>query len=84
MDPSMPLSHEESDIKKSFISANDEIKASQFTLPNYQSSKYTSKLIKTKEIKQAHEHETTKFRVLALDLYPPNFSAIGRQDKLLL
>ncbi|RIB10521.1 kinase-like domain-containing protein [Gigaspora rosea] len=51
--PSMPISHEESDIKRDFISANDEI--SQITLPNYQSSKYTSKLIKTKEFKQVYE-----------------------------
>ncbi|CAG8460660.1 8936_t:CDS:2 [Gigaspora rosea] len=41
----MPISHEESDIKRDFISANDEI--SQITLPNYQSSKYTKVILET-------------------------------------
>ncbi|KAF0391247.1 hypothetical protein F8M41_010753 [Gigaspora margarita] len=58
MNPSML--HEESYIAKSFISANDEIKALQIALTNYQSSMYTSRLINTKEIKLAYE--STKFR----------------------
>lgn len=58
--PSVPISHEESDIQSSFISANEEINTTQITLSNYQSSKYTSKLIKSKEIKQAYE--SAKFR----------------------
>ncbi|CAG8792954.1 21345_t:CDS:2, partial [Cetraspora pellucida] len=50
----------QSDIKRSFICANDEIKVTQTTLPNYQNSMYTSRLINTKEIKLAYE--STKFR----------------------
>ncbi|RIB12413.1 kinase-like domain-containing protein [Gigaspora rosea] len=51
---------EESDIKRSFISANEEIKATQITLPNFQNSQYTSRLMNTKEIKLAYE--SAKFR----------------------
>ncbi|CAG8784322.1 6808_t:CDS:1, partial [Racocetra persica] len=50
----------ESDIIRSFISADDEIKTKEITLPNYQSSMYTSRLINTKEIKLAYE--SAKFR----------------------
>ncbi|CAG8806015.1 24227_t:CDS:1, partial [Racocetra persica] len=50
----------QSDIKRSFISADDEIKTTQISLSNYQKSIYTSKLINTKEIKLAYE--TAKFR----------------------
>ncbi|CAG8582883.1 10950_t:CDS:1, partial [Ambispora leptoticha] len=57
MNPSMP--HEESNILN-FISANDEIKTTEITLSNYQSSMYTSRLINTKEIKLAYE--SAKFR----------------------
>ncbi|CAG8603401.1 15412_t:CDS:2 [Dentiscutata erythropus] len=53
------MPHEESYIVKDFISANDEIKVLQ-TLPNYQSSMYTSRLTNTKEIKLAYE--SAKFR----------------------
>ncbi|RIB10143.1 kinase-like domain-containing protein [Gigaspora rosea] len=60
MNPSESISHEESDIKGDFISANDEIKTTQITLQNFQSSMYFSRLIKTKEIKQAYE--SAKFR----------------------
>ncbi|CAG8681729.1 333_t:CDS:1, partial [Gigaspora rosea] len=60
MNPSVTISHEEFDIKTSFIFANDEIQTTQITLQNYQSSMYTSRLIKTKEIKQAYE--SAKFR----------------------
>ncbi|CAG8748137.1 18101_t:CDS:2, partial [Dentiscutata erythropus] len=56
----LSISSEESDIKRSFISANDEIKSMQFILPNYQSSMYISKPIKTKEIRLAYE--SAKFR----------------------
>ncbi|CAG8748891.1 11715_t:CDS:2, partial [Racocetra persica] len=64
MNPS--LAREESNILRSFISADDEIKTKEITLQNYQSSKYTSKLINTKEIKLAYEstkYESIKFRV---------------------
>ncbi|CAG8751854.1 14111_t:CDS:1, partial [Gigaspora rosea] len=54
------MSSSNSDIKRSFISANDEIRTTQITLQNCQSSMYTSRLIKTKEIKQAYE--SAKFR----------------------
>ncbi|CAG8801696.1 13593_t:CDS:1, partial [Racocetra persica] len=60
MSPSMPISHEESEIKRSFISADDEIKTTQITLLNYPSSMCTSRLINTKEIKQTYE--STKFQ----------------------
>ncbi|CAG8737836.1 13628_t:CDS:2 [Dentiscutata erythropus] len=57
---------EESDIKRSFISANEEIKTNQIILPNYQSSMYTSKPIKTKEVKLAYEstklYESAKYK----------------------
>ncbi|RIB21694.1 kinase-like domain-containing protein [Gigaspora rosea] len=52
--------NEDSDIKKSFISANKEIKTTQIILPNFQNSLYTSRLINTKEIKLAYE--SVKFR----------------------
>ncbi|CAG8501889.1 15345_t:CDS:1, partial [Gigaspora margarita] len=60
MNPSLTISDEESDIKRSFISANDEIPTIQVTLQNYESSMYTSKLIKTKEIKLAYESANFK------------------------
>ncbi|CAG8501907.1 15346_t:CDS:2, partial [Gigaspora margarita] len=59
------ISDEESDIKRSFISANDEIPTTQITLQNYQSSIYTSRLIKTKEIKLAYE--SAKFRAIEMN-----------------
>ncbi|CAG8612501.1 21573_t:CDS:2 [Cetraspora pellucida] len=62
MNPS--LAYEETDIMRSFISADDEIKTTEITLPNYQSSMYTSRLINTKEIKVAYE--SAKFRVCVL------------------
>ncbi|CAG8666284.1 8886_t:CDS:2 [Gigaspora margarita] len=36
---------EESGIKRSFISANEEIKTTQITLPNFQNSQYTNSTI---------------------------------------
>ncbi|KAF0411849.1 hypothetical protein F8M41_008171 [Gigaspora margarita] len=57
------ISLEKSDIKRSFISANDEIKTTQITLTSNQNSMYTSKLINTKEIKMAYESaKLTEFR----------------------
>ncbi|CAG8709760.1 16025_t:CDS:2, partial [Racocetra fulgida] len=58
-------SRKDSDIKRSFISANEEIKT-QIILPNYQNSMYpnykkpmyTSILINTKEIKSVYESAT--------------------------
>ncbi|CAG8623154.1 16954_t:CDS:1, partial [Dentiscutata heterogama] len=56
---------EESDIKRSFISANEEIKTNQIILPNHQRLIYTSKPTKTKEVKLACEsaklYEPAKF-----------------------
>ncbi|KAF0411846.1 hypothetical protein F8M41_008168 [Gigaspora margarita] len=49
------LSFKNSDIRRSFISANDEIKTAQVTLMKDQNLIYTSKLINTKEIKMAYE-----------------------------
>ncbi|RIB21695.1 hypothetical protein C2G38_2298816 [Gigaspora rosea] len=55
--------NEESDIKRSFISANEEIKTTQIIFPNLQNSLYTSRLINTKEIKLTYEsYESAKFR----------------------
>ncbi|CAG8736890.1 19122_t:CDS:1, partial [Racocetra fulgida] len=48
------------DIKWSFISANDKIKATQIILSNYQNSKYTSRSISIKEIRLVYE--SAKFR----------------------
>ncbi|CAG8472515.1 1645_t:CDS:2 [Gigaspora rosea] len=48
--PWVSLTNEASDIKRSFVSADEEIKTIQITLQNSQNSKYVSKLINTKEI----------------------------------
>ncbi|CAG8515516.1 27075_t:CDS:2, partial [Dentiscutata erythropus] len=55
MNPSISISNEETDIKRKFIFANDEIKVSQIPSPKNPSSMYTSRSINTKEIKQAYE-----------------------------
>ncbi|CAG8553595.1 11031_t:CDS:1, partial [Gigaspora rosea] len=52
--------NEESDIKRSFISADEEIKTTQIISTNLQNSLYTSRLINAKEIKLAYE--SAKFR----------------------
>ncbi|CAG8832358.1 41628_t:CDS:1, partial [Gigaspora margarita] len=48
--PWVSLTNVESDIKRSFISANEEIKTTHITLQNSQNSKCASELINTKEI----------------------------------
>ncbi|CAG8682290.1 8253_t:CDS:2 [Dentiscutata erythropus] len=46
---------EESDIKRSFAYADNEIKEMHITVSNSQTSMYTSRLINTKEIILAYE-----------------------------